>query len=221
MPISDEVKDLTKNIQAAHEMRTAAVADIRKETHQTLEDFKEKRKRMASDLRQSLASDREERTRIANDLRQSLASEKQERASQVKRTGTRNNHEFRKMGRNTDEFLSTAERGRKETFATLKGEIKEELTAIAQDVAQTLADYREDRQEMAASLKEELAEHQRKLRSTVADLRSDIAIEQKNRRTSVEHLLADSAADHRQAHANWESLAKARSSRQKTSRRAQ
>ena len=79
MPISDEIKALTKDIQAAHKMRTAAVADIRKETHQTLEDFKDDHARTTSDLRQSLAFDRRERIRKASDLRHFLSSERQER----------------------------------------------------------------------------------------------------------------------------------------------
>ena len=212
MSIQDQVKSFTEDIEASHETRIAVVADLARETHQMLGNFRRERKKVAGDLRRSLASDRARRT------------------SQVQRMRTRNNKDLKDMSRELKkmvpavaEFLSAAEKERSKEFAALLKEIKGVVAGIEEDTAKTLADFRSERQEMAKALKASLAGDTRVRVETVhellsgfakeheamaSSLRSELSAFQRNLSQSVDTMLADFSIDHRQSRAHLGHMAK-------------
>ncbi len=95
MSVSDQIKAFTEDIEASYGTRMAEVADIVKETHQTLGKFNRERTKMATDLRRSLASNRREHEGMAKDLKRNLASNRSARASQVRKMRAENNKDLR------------------------------------------------------------------------------------------------------------------------------
>jgi translation initiation factor 1 (eIF-1/SUI1) len=210
MPISNQVKSLTEDIEASYGARRAAVSDIVKETHQTLGHFNREHEKMTRDLRSSLASNRSAR------------------ASHVQNMRAENEQDLKEMARELAESLSAsekerraAEEERRKEFATLIGEIQGLVADIEKDTAQTLADCRSDHQEMANALKTSLSRETKERIDTIHELlshfteehqematslRSELSSFQRNLRQAVDEMMADFSSDHRQAHTHWEHL---------------
>jgi len=191
MSVSDQIKAFTEDIEASYGTRMAEVADIVKETHQTLGKFNRERTKMASDLKRSLASNRREHERMAKDLKRNLASNRSARTSQVRKMRAENNKDLKENAQKIAKFLSASEKERGKEFAALMGEIKGAVAVIEKDTAQTLADFRSDQKEMAGSLRSELSTFRMNLSEAVDDM------------------MADFSADHRQARTHWENMARA------------
>jgi hypothetical protein len=56
MPGTSRINSVTEDIEASYGRRIAAVADIVKETHQTLGNFHREHDKMAHELKRSLAA---------------------------------------------------------------------------------------------------------------------------------------------------------------------
>jgi len=133
VPISDQVRALTENIETSYDTRIAAVSDIVKETHQALGNFKQEREKMAGDLKRSLASNRSDRAKQVKKMRAEHKRDAQATTRAVKET-------TQKVAR----FLSASEKARKQEFSTLFAEVKGQVANIEKDTAKLLADFRND-----------------------------------------------------------------------------
>lgn len=202
MSIKDQVKSLAEDIETSYETRKAAVADLARETHQTLDNFKRERKKMSSDLKRSLAADRATRTSQTQKMRASNGKDLKDMARELKR-----------MTQEVSEFLSTSEKERNKEFTALMGKIKGVVAAIEEDTATTLADFRSDHRDMAQTLKMDLASETSERIKTIHELMSRFAKEHEEMAGSlrsgltafkmnlsqvVDDMLADFSADHRQ-----------------------
>jgi hypothetical protein len=210
MAINKQIKSLTEEIESSYGTRVAAVFDLARETHQTLENFNRERKKMATDLRRSLAASRASR------------------ASQVQKMRTENRRALKDMAKELDELLSASEKERRQSekerrkqFTTLIEEIKGAIAVLEKDTAKTLADLRSDHEEMAKTLKlslsretkerihavHNLLSHFTKEHKEMADaLRSGISSFRKDLTKTVDDMMDDFSADHRQARIHWENL---------------
>ncbi|MBA2679243.1 MAG: hypothetical protein H0U76_12695 [Ktedonobacteraceae bacterium] len=95
----------------------------------------------------------------------------------------------------------------KETHEML-GNFDREHEEMTRDLQQELATFRQEHEEMTRDLKQSLATFQQERKQEFATLIGEI----KGEITAIEKdtagTLADFSADHRQAHSNWEHLAK-------------
>lgn len=179
MPIADQVKLLTEDIETAYGARIAAVSDIVKETRQTLGNFNREHQNMAGDLKRSLAAN------------------SSGRANEVHKLRAENTEQLKEMAKDLLSFLSSANSERKDEVVKLMNEIRgfirevekgsEERTDKVKDL---LSNFSQEHQERAASLRGELSSFQRNLSSVVEDMR------------------AVNSSDHRQARTHWQNLAK-------------
>src|SRR6266852_4721774 len=176
MSVSDQIKAFTEDIEASYGTRMAEVADIVKETHQTLGKFNRERTKMATDLRRNLASNRSART------------------SQVRKMRAENNKDLKENAQKIAKFLSASEKERGKEFAALMGEIKGAVAVIEKDTAQTLADFRSDQKEMAGSLRSGLSSFRMNLTEAVDDMMADFSADHRQAHTHWEIMARAMAA---------------------------
>jgi predicted DNA-binding protein YlxM (UPF0122 family) len=79
------MKSLAQDIEASYGTRRAAVSEIVKETHQTLENFHREREEKARAFRASLSSETRERIEKTQDLLSHFAKEHEEMAGSLRR----------------------------------------------------------------------------------------------------------------------------------------
>ena len=212
MPIIDQVKSLTEEIEASYETRIAAVSDLAKATHQAQENFRREHEKMASGLRRSLASNRAARTSHVQKMRAENAKALEDTASELK-----------EMAEKVAEFRAASEKERRQEFATVIREIKGVVAAIEKDTAKTLADFRSDHKEMAKALKTSLSSETKERTETIhnllarftkeheemaGSLRSELSSFQRSLSKAVDDMLAGFSADHQQSLTHWENLTK-------------
>jgi dsDNA-specific endonuclease/ATPase MutS2 len=129
MPGTSRVKSVTEDIEASYGLRTAAVADVVKETHQTLGNFHREHDKMAQELKRSLAASEKERKK-----------------------------EFARLKRELQGDIATIEKDTAQTLASLRSEhhemaevLRSELLSFQKDLssavenmlADTSADHRQ------------------------------------------------------------------------------
>lgn len=212
MSIENQVKSLTDEIEASFETRKAVVADIAKETRQTLGNFSREHEKMARDLKRSLASNTSNRARQVQNMRARNVKDLQNVTRKL-----------REMAQQIATFLTTAEKERKQEFAALFKEIQGVVEAIEKDTAQALADYKGHAVSMTRDLRASLSsetreriENVQELLSRFADehkemahaLRSELSSFQQQLEQTVTMMMADFSADHQQAHEHWNGLTK-------------
>ena len=179
MPIANQVKSLTEDIEASYGTRMAAVSDIVKETRQTLGNFNREHQKMAGDLKRSLAAN------------------SSDRVSEVRKLRAENTEQLRRMAKDLLSFLSSANSERKGEISKLMNEIRGFIREVEKGseervdkVTDLLKNFAQEHQERSASLKHELSSFQRHLSSVVEDMRTT------------------NSSDHRQARTHWQNLSK-------------
>lgn len=179
MSITSQVNSLMQEITISHQARLTTIADLRKETQQSLETFRRARAKMADEQKQSLAVYRADCVDSVQKMRARNIKGQEQTAAEVKT-----------MAGEVAAFLATSHQERQQKFATTLGEIKGVVETIKKDTTQTLADLRSERKKMAKTLKMGLSTGTRERREVVHDL------------------LVDFSSDHRQALAHWKHSAK-------------
>lgn len=212
MPIADQIRSLTEDIETSYGARTMAIANLVKSTHKTLVDYRETHRKAADDLRELLISDCTERASKAQNMK----------AANVK-ARIKSAQELKEKAKNLTEFLSSSEKERIKDFDNLMEEIKGMTAGIEKDTIRTLSHFRSSHREMASDLKTTLS-HETKTRiNKVKDLLSDFIQERKERTNSLKRRLAsfqknlseevnelrtNISDDLQQAQTHWQNLAK-------------
>ncbi len=83
MGIATEMRDLTQEIQASHEARTAWEADLRRKTAELLKGFQRELREMASALKAGLARSESERRREFQAMMRGIQARQRERKQEV------------------------------------------------------------------------------------------------------------------------------------------
>lgn len=134
MPISDQIKALTEDIEASSEARSAAVAENARETRQALGNFNQEREKMASDQKRSLASNRSERTRH---VQKTLADFGKERQATAKSLRAHLTGETSARVAATRDMMTHFATEREEMVAALRGALstfQRNLSAAVEDI---------------------------------------------------------------------------------------
>lgn len=183
MAIANQIKSLTEDIEVSYGGRTAAIADIVEETHQTLGDFRREHKKMADDLGDLLSS-----------------SEKERFASEEERIEA-----FITLMEETKEAVTAIEKDTAEMLADFRsshGEMsqaqKKELVRITkervEEVSERLTEFEREHQEMASQLREELSSFPKELAREVDEMRSVVIADLKEARRNWQNLTKVMAA---------------------------
>jgi F0F1-type ATP synthase membrane subunit b/b' len=125
MSISSATKSLTDDIEASFETRAAEISDIVRETHQTLENFKQERQEMAASLRRDLS-----------------ASERERRQEFVALIGNIKD-ELVSIEKDTTQMLADFEQRRRQEFAGFQRDLRNQINGM-------LADHSADRRQAHA-----------------------------------------------------------------------
>lgn len=160
----DEVKSFTEDIEASYETRKAAVADLAKETHQTLDHFKRERKKMAGELKRSFVAHRAQRISQVQKLRARNGKDLKDMTGELK-----------KMAQKVPVFLSASEKERKLEFATLIKEIKSVVASIEEETTKTLGDFRSERKGATKALRASLESETKERIEIVREMLSHFA----------------------------------------------
>ena len=185
MPVADQVKSLTEDIQVSHGTRAATISDIMKETHQTLEDFQRERAEKTRNLRHSLTDSRQELADRTRDLKHARVSTRSELTDLVQQIRAENNKNFQEQTHETDEFIAHSKEERREEFDALIDDIKSTVATIERETDETIANFNREHREMAKQLRNNLHE-------------------------TVSGMMADFSADRRQSLDHWANLVRSR-----------
>lgn len=212
MPIANQIKSLTEDIEASYGARVTAVSDIIRETQAFLGSSHRTHKKMAEDLRTSLSENNADRVGEVRRMRTNNLKELKETAQSLK-----------ELAQKLAEFLSSAEDERKKEFVHLFGEIKAAVGDIEKDTAQMLSNYKSDHKEMATKLRgsltretkdrinqvrDLLSDFAQKHQGAATSLRSELSSFQRNLSKTVGEMRVDFASDHQQAQTHWQNLTK-------------
>lgn len=170
MPIAQEMKKITEDIEVSYGARLAAVGDLIKETHGTLSGFQKDRQKMATDLWHWLSSDRANRVKSVKEMMDEIRSD------------------LKEMGKDLEEFLAKSEGQRKEDFKALLAEIRRLQKARNEELFAFLASFRESHKEMAVRTRKELTSSRRELVKVVSEMLGTFGVDQKLARSHWQNL---------------------------------
>lgn len=141
MPISDQVKSLTEDIEACYETRRAAVFEIAKETRQALGKFNKEREQMADDLKLSLVSKKSER---ASQVRRMRAANRKDLAANQKILKASLSRETGERIELVRDLLSRLAKEHEAMSASLRSELSSFQKSLNKTVGAMMADFSAD-----------------------------------------------------------------------------
>lgn len=208
MPIANQIKSLTEDIETSYGARVVAVSDIVKEAQQTLGSFHRAHKRMADDLRDSLSTSEKERMKDFIILIRDVKAAVEAIGKDTAETRAKNVKDLKEMAHKLAEFLSSSEKGRLEEFAHLFGEIKEAVESIEKDTTNLLSNFAQEHKEMARVLSSSLDEGELTRIAEFKEMLKSIQHRQKEREEETAELLSDYQKDLSETKRHWQNLAR-------------
>lgn len=151
MPIAQDMKNLTEEIEVSFGERMSWLDDLGKDTHQLLAGFRKDRKGMAEALSSFL--DKSESTRIADvkelmsvikETLSSIQARQREREEEVAILIKKFEDELKEMATRIKNFLSKSESRRLEEFKGMLAAIKSKQRAREEEVAELLDAFQKD-----------------------------------------------------------------------------
>lgn len=151
MPIAQDMKNLTEEIEVSYGERMSCLSDLGKDTHQLLSRFKNEHKGMAEALATFLGES--ESTRVADvkemmsAIKETLASiqtRQREREEEVAILIKKFEDELKEMAANLKTFLGKSEERRLEEFKKMLADIKSKQRARKEEIADLLAAFQKD-----------------------------------------------------------------------------
>ena len=171
MPIAQDMKKITEDIEVSYGARVAAISDLFKETQGTLDGFRQERYKMADELRSRLSSENSAMVREFRGELKKMANELKEAAGDL------------------GKFLSQSESQRKEDFKALLAEVRRLQRARDGELTAFLASFRESHKKMAAQTRGELTRSRKDLKKAVSDMLSAFKADRKQARSYWQNLI--------------------------------
>ena len=198
MALADDMARLGHDFVKAHEIRSAAVGDIRTDTATMLSDLREAHETMTAELRERLTGDRALLAEEAAALRQALQAEIVTRRDGA--AAMRNdvaaalsdlNAAHAAMSEQLHAHLADDRARLAEDGAALRDELQADVAARRSDVAGLLGDLNHDREAMAQEQHERLAGERAQLAEDGAALKDELQAGIQARRSDVAGMLGD------------------------------
>ena len=154
--IAEDMKKLTEDIMASHDVRVKALGALVADTHETLRGFATDRKKMAVELRAELAKGEQGRLKdfkaMMSDIEKTLADLTKNVSNTIK--GFQKDHKA--MAGELEAGLENGETGRLKDFKSMMADIQKSIKEIETYVANKLKEFNKDHADMSEELKKEL-----------------------------------------------------------------
>lgn len=151
MPIAQDMKNITEEIEVSYGERMSWLSELGKDTHQLLSRFKNEHKGMIEDLATFLGESTSTRKanvkKMMSDVRETISSiqtRQREREEEVASLIKKFKEELDEMATELKALLSQSESKRLEEFKSMLAAIKSKQRAREEEVAELLAAFQKD-----------------------------------------------------------------------------
>lgn len=150
MPIAQDMKKITEDIEVSYGERMSWLADLTKGTHQMMSRFRNDHQALAKALGAFL--DESESTRMARfkEMLSSIQTRQGEREEEVASLIKKFEDELEEMAAGLKALLSKSESKRSEEFKSMLSAIKSRQKAREEEIARLLSEYHKDIKEARA-----------------------------------------------------------------------
>jgi len=207
MGIADDMKRVAKEIVSSYESRISAVGTIIDNTHQILEDFKNKRNEMSNQLKETLATGESLRKKDFDNMMKDILARQDEREKQVKELLKTYLEEQRDMAVALKNALAEGESIRISDFKTMLQDIQARQKEREEEISKMLKDFREEHEEMAQNLRSLLDKGERSRIEDFKEMLKGIRTRQKEREEETKRMLEGYQKEHKEMAAQWQKLA--------------
>lgn len=144
MPIAQDMKNITEDIEVSYGERMSWLSDLGKDTHQLLSRFKNEHKGMAEALAAFLGESESTRMVDFKEILSSIQTRQKEREEEVASLIKKFKEELDEMASELKALLSQSESKRLEEFKSMLAAIKSKQRAREEEIADLLAAFQKD-----------------------------------------------------------------------------
>lgn len=151
--MKEDMKRVTQEIVSSYQSRISTVATIIDDTHQLLEDFKNKRDEMSNQLKETLAKEESLRKKDFDNMMKDILSSQDEKETQVRDLLKTFFQEQREIAEVIRKSLSEGQKVRIDDFKKMLQDIQVRQKARENQVSTTLREFQKEYKKMAESLR--------------------------------------------------------------------
>ena len=153
MGIAEDMKRIAEEIVSSYQSRISTVAMIIDNTHQLLEDFKNKRNEMSNHLKETLAKEESLRKKDFDNMMKDILSHQDEREKEVKELLKTFFEEQKEIAQAIKRNLADGEKVKISDFKNSLKDIQARQKARENEVSVMLKEFQTEYKEMAESLR--------------------------------------------------------------------
>jgi len=206
MGIAKDMKKVAQEITYSYQARISTVAAIIDDTHLLLEDFRNRRNEMSSQLKETLAREESLRRKDFDNMINDILVAQDEREKQVKNLLKTFFQEQREIAETIRKNLSEGQRVRIDEFKKILQDIQVKQKARENEVNTTLREFQKEYKEMAESLRSLLDKGEAIRIKDFKDTIKNIRIRQIGRANEVKTRMDESKKERQNTASQWHNL---------------
>lgn len=153
MGIADGIKNITEEIVSSYENRINTIGTIVDNTHRILEEFKDDRTQMGTELKNTLAKEESLRRKDFDNMMKDVLSLQDEREKEVRDLLKTFLDEQKELAETIKRIMSNGEKMRIDDFRKMMGNIQARQEKREEEVKLMLTEFQNEYKEMAESLR--------------------------------------------------------------------
>lgn len=206
MGIADDIKNITEEIVSSYESRINTVGAIVEDTHHILEEFKNDRTQMSTELKNTLAKEESLRRKDFDNMMKDVLSRQDEREEEVRGLLKTFLDEQKELAETIKRSMSNGEKMRVDDFRKMIGDIQARQKKREEEVKLMLTEFQNEYKEMAESLRSLLNKREAIRIKDFKRMLKDIRSKQMEREEEVEKRLDEYRKERSDMASYWQKL---------------